>query len=73
MASLLFCDFRVFILSTLDNTSTFTCVDGDNVVVYAEIFLTIVNGFQPLFIKIKRSILDFASVLDPPLNTIERL
>ena len=36
-------------------------------------FLTIVDGFKPLIINTKRFILDFASVLDPPLNTIERL
>ena len=48
-------------------------VDGDNVDVYVEIILTIVNGLQPFIINTKRSILDFASVLDPPLNTIERL
>ena len=29
------------------------------------------NGFQSLIINTKRSILDFASVLDPPLNTID--
>ena len=38
-----------------------------------EIFLTIINGFQPLITNIMLSILDFASVLDPSLNTIERL
>ena len=47
-------------------------VDGENADVYVEIFLTIVNGFQSLIIKTKRSIGDFASVLDPSLNTIER-
>ena len=36
-----------------------------------EIFLLIVNGFQPLIINTQRSILDFASVLDPPLNAID--
>ena len=47
--------------------------DGDNADVYVETFLTTVNGFQPLILNTKRSILDFASVQDPPLNTIERL
>ena len=32
-----------------------------------ERFVIIVNGFQPLTIIIKRSILDVATVLDPPL------
>ena len=45
---------------------------GDNIEVYVETFLTIVKGFQPLIFNTKRSILDFASVLDPSLNTIER-
>ena len=31
-------------------------------------FVIIVNGFQPLTIITKRSILDVAAVLDPPLN-----
>ena len=34
-----------------------------------ERFVIIVNGFQPLTIITKRSILDVAAVLDPPLNT----
>ena len=33
-----------------------------------EFFVIIVNGFQPLTIIIKRSILDVAAVLDPPLS-----
>ena len=33
-----------------------------------ERFVIIVNGFQPLTIITKRSILDVAAVLDPPLN-----
>ena len=32
-----------------------------------ERFVTIVNGFQPLTIITKRSILDVAAALDPPL------
>ena len=32
-----------------------------------EYFAIIVNGFQPLTIITKRSILDVAAVLDPPL------
>ena len=35
-----------------------------------ERFLTIVNGFQPLTIITKRSILDVAAVLDPPLMLV---
>ena len=31
-------------------------------------FVIIVNGFQPLTIITKRSILDVAAVLDPPLH-----
>ena len=31
-----------------------------------ELFVTIVNGFKPLTIITKRSILDVAGVLDPP-------
>ena len=31
--------------------------------------MIIVNGFQPLTIITKRSILDIAAVLDPPLGT----
>ena len=34
-----------------------------------ELFVIIVNGFQPLTIITKCSILDVAAVLDPPLNT----
>ena len=33
-----------------------------------ERFVIIVNGFQPLTIITKRSILDVAAVLDPPLQ-----
>ena len=33
-----------------------------------ELFVIIVNGFQPLTIITKRSILDVAAVLDPPLH-----
>ena len=33
-----------------------------------ERFVIIVNGFQPLTIITKRSILDVAAVLDPPLK-----
>ena len=33
-----------------------------------ERFVIIVNGFQPLTIIAKRSILDVAAVLDPPLD-----
>ena len=33
-----------------------------------ERFAIIVNGLQPLTIVTKRSILDVAAVLDPPLN-----
>ena len=33
-----------------------------------ELFVTIVNGFQPLTIITKRSILDIAAALDPPLG-----
>ena len=33
-----------------------------------ERFVIIVNGFQPLTIITKRSILDVAAVLDPPLH-----
>ena len=35
-----------------------------------ELFLIIVNCFQPLTIIIKRSILDVAAVLDPPLMLV---
>ena len=34
-----------------------------------EHFVIIVNGFQPLTIITKRSILDVAAVLDPPLKS----
>ena len=37
-----------------------------------ECFVIIVNGFQPLTIITKRSILDVAAVLDLPLNTITK-
>ena len=33
-----------------------------------ERLVIIVNGFQPLFIITKRSILDVAAALDPPLD-----
>ena len=36
-----------------------------------ELFVIIVNGFQPLTIVTKRSILDVAAVLDPPLNLLQ--
>ena len=35
-----------------------------------ERFMIIVNGFQPLTVITKRSILDVAAVLDPPLLEI---
>ena len=35
-----------------------------------ERFVIIVNGFQPLTIITKRSILDVAAVLDPPLKSV---
>ena len=34
-------------------------------------FVIIVNGFQPLTIITKRSILDVAAVLDLPLNSVK--
>ena len=37
-----------------------------------ECFVIIVNGFQPLTIIIKYSILDVAAALHPPLRTIKR-
>ena len=37
-----------------------------------ERFVIMVNGFQPLTIITKRSILDVAAVLDPPLIVIRR-
>ena len=45
-------------------------VDGDNVEVYVDSFLTIVNDFQPLVVNRECSVLDFASVLDPSLKTL---
>ena len=36
-----------------------------------ERFVIIVNGFQPLTIISKHSILDVAAVLDPPLTTYD--
>ena len=36
-----------------------------------EHFVIIVNGFQQLTIIAKRSILDVAAALDPPLNSLE--
>ena len=38
-----------------------------------ECFVIIVNGFQPLTIITKRSILDVAAVLDPPLMLWQQL
>ena len=38
-----------------------------------ERFVIIVNGFQPLTIITKRSILDVAAALDPPLRIGNRL
>ena len=38
-----------------------------------ERFVIIVNGFQPLTIITKRSILDVAAVLDPPLDALDML
>ena len=38
-----------------------------------ERFVIIVNGFQPLTIITKRSILDVAAALDPPLITRNQL
>ena len=35
-----------------------------------ELFVIIVNGFQPLIIITKCSILDVAAVVDPPLLTV---
>ena len=38
-----------------------------------ERFVIIVNGFQPLTIITKRSILDVAAALDPPLHLFRRV
>ena len=38
-----------------------------------EHFVIIVNGFQPLTIITKSSILDVAAVLDPPLALVEKV
>ena len=38
-----------------------------------ECFVIIVNGFQPLTIITKRSILDVAAALDPPLEILVNL
>ena len=38
-----------------------------------ERFVIIVNGFQPLTIMTKRSILDVAAVLDPPLPIVFKI
>ena len=38
-----------------------------------ERFVVIVNGWKPLTIITKRSILDVAAVLDPPLNSVRRI
>ena len=37
-----------------------------------ELFVIIVNGFQPLTIIAKQSILDVAAALDPPLDWVRR-
>ena len=37
-----------------------------------ELFVIIIDGFQPLTIITKCSILDVAAVLDPPLQSIEK-
>ena len=61
----MFFNVRVFLLSPLHN-SWKLYVDGDNIDV-SKRFLTIVNDLNT-----KHFILDFASTLDPPLNSIER-
>ena len=38
-----------------------------------ELFVIIVNGFQPLTIITKCSILDVAAVLDPPLGKVDKV
>ena len=38
-----------------------------------ECFVIIVNGFQPLTIVTKHSILDVAVALDPPLRLLDRI
>ena len=38
-----------------------------------ECFVIIVNGFQPLTIITKYSVLDVAAALDPPLDTVAEL
>ena len=38
-----------------------------------ECFVTIVNGFQPLTIITKHSILNVAAALDSPLNTLMKI
>ena len=38
-----------------------------------ELFVMIVNGFQPLIIITKSSTLDVAAVLDPPLNPLNEV
>ena len=46
------------------------CRDGSRAAATSKMerFVIIVNGFQPLTIITKHSILDFAAVLDPPLH-----
>ena len=38
-----------------------------------ECFVVIVNGFQPLTIITKHSVLDVVAALDPPLDTVAKL
>ena len=54
-------------LRTLDNSSS--PLDGSRAAATSKIerFMIIVNRFQPLTIITKRSILDVAAALDPPL------
>ena len=51
-----------------------TCRSGSRTAATSkmELFVIIINGFQPLTIITKRSILDVAAVLDPPLTYILR-
>ena len=63
MVSFLYSSSVVMFFSSIDGSRTAATTKMER-------FVIIVNGFQPLTIITKRSILDVAAVLDPPLSSV---
>ena len=66
------CLYLILLLLMLMPVALNGCRDGSRTAATSkmELFVIIVNGFQPLTIITKCSILDVAAVVDPPLLTV---